>query len=184
VHHFSFSSSPSESKFIEFTTRIRESEFKQTIDAMAFGTMVQLSEIHGEFTLDNSMKKVAFVCGGIGITAAFSNISWAAETNSEVELILLYANHNQRAIAFKKEIEGLIGDRFKAVHILSKPEEGWKGLTGHINADFVRTQVPDWKDRIFFVSGPPAMVEAIKKVLLEGVGIPEDKIKTENFLGY
>jgi ferredoxin-NADP reductase len=184
VHHFSFSSSPTQRKYFEFTTRIRESEFKQTIDTLQLGSIVHVSEIHGEFILDKRMKKVAFLCGGIGITAAFSNISWAAETNAEIDIILLYANHNPGAIAFKSEIEGLTGDRFKAVHILSQPGEGWTGLKGHIDADFIHSQVPDWSERFFYISGPPAMVEAIKKVLTEDVGIPEDKIKTENFLGY
>jgi ferredoxin-NADP reductase len=184
VHHFSFSSTPSELDFIEFTTRIRESEFKQTIDALQLGSIVHVSEIHGEFTLDKRMEKVAFLCGGIGITATFSNISWAAETNAEIDIILLYANRNQRAIAFKNEIEELTGDRFKAIHILSQPEEGWTGFKGHIDAGFIHSQVPDWSERFFYISGPPAMVKTIKKVLTEGVGIPEDKIKTENFLGY
>jgi ferredoxin-NADP reductase len=184
VHHFSFSNTPTETDFIEFTTRIRESEFKQTIDAMPIGTVVIVSEIHGEFTLDNSMKKVAFLCGGIGITAAFSNILWAVETNADVDIVLLYANRSLDDVAFRKELDRLAGEGLRIVHILSKPEENWTGPKGHIDTGFIQAQVPDWKERSFFVSGPPAMVEAIKKVLIEGVGIPENKIKTENFLGY
>ncbi|MFV2040666.1 MAG: FAD-dependent oxidoreductase, partial [Candidatus Hydrothermarchaeales archaeon] len=109
VHHFSFSSSPTNHDFVEFTTRIRESEFKQTIDNLPVGTRVFLSEIHGEFTLNPSMKKVVFLCGGIGITAAFSNILWAAETKEDVDIILLYANRNQAAIAFRDELDALTG---------------------------------------------------------------------------
>lgn len=184
MHHFSFSSSPTESRFIEFTTRIRDSEFKQAIDNMPPGTIVQVTEVHGEFTLKSELKKVVFICGGIGITAAISNIQWAADTKSEVDIVLLYANHNQQSVAFQDELNKLHKEHLKVVHILSKPEVGWKGLSGHINTDLVQSKVPDWRERMFFISGPPKMVEDIKNVLINGVGVPEKKLKMENYLGY
>lgn len=184
VHHFSFSSSPTEKDFFEFTTRIRDSEFKQTLDKLPVGTEVQITEIHGEFTLLDDVKKAVFISGGIGITAALSNIAWAADTKAGIDIILLYANRNQSATAFREELDEMTGPGLKVVHILSEPEEGWKGPTGHIDADFIRSQAPDWSERIFYISGPPAMVEAVKKVLSEETGIDEERIKTENFLGY
>jgi ferredoxin-NADP reductase len=183
LHHFSFSSSPTESH-IEFTTRMRDSEYKNTMDSLAYGTICRINEIHGEFTIDENMMKVVFVCGGIGITAARSNIRWAADTESDVDIILLYANRNLAGAAFREELDELSSEHLKVVHILSKPEEGWTGPSGHINADLVRANVPDWRERHFFISGPPAMVEAIKTVLTEEVGVPKGRIKTENFLGY
>jgi len=184
VHHFSFSSTPTNPDFVEFTTRIRESEFKAAIDNLPIGTRVFISEIHGEFTLTDSIKKAVFIAGGIGITAALSNILWANATNAEIDIILIYANRNQESIAFKSELENLTGDRFKTVHILSQPENGWTGATGHIKSDFIVSQVPDLDERVFFVSGPPAMVETIKKILTDEIKIGDVKIKTENFLGY
>ena len=184
VHHFSFSSTPTNLDFIEFTTRIRESEFKQAIDEMHVGATVFLSEIHGEFTLTDSIKKAVFICGGIGITAAFSNILWAAATNMDIDLALLYANRNQETIAFKSELDALEEKRLRVSHILSHPDEGWNGATGHIDADFIKHQVPDLNERVFFISGPPAMVSFTEKILREDLKTPEEKIKTENFLGY
>jgi ferredoxin-NADP reductase len=184
MHHFSFSSSPSEAGHIEFTTRIRDSEFKQKMVNLPSGTKIQITEVHGEFTVKEDMRKVAFVCGGIGITAAISNIRWAAETKATLDIVLLYANRNLSGTAFREDLEKISNQKLRVVHILSKPDEGWKGTTGHIDAEFVKAQVPDWKERFFFVSGPPAMVEAIVKVLKDGVGVDGGMIKTENYLGY
>jgi ferredoxin-NADP reductase len=184
MHHFSFSSSPTESQFIEFTTRIRDSEFKRTINKIPLRTIVQITEVHGEFTITSDMRKVVFICGGIGITAAISNIKWAADTKSEVDIVLLYANHDQKSVAFQDALNELSIEHLRVVHILSKPEVGWKGLRGHINTDLVQSQVPDWQERMFFVSGPPKMVETIKKVLIHGVGVSKDQLKMENYLGY
>lgn len=183
LHHFSFSSSPTE-PHIEFTTRMRDSEYKNTMDTLPYGTIVRVNEVHGDFTVGEKMKKVAYVCGGIGITPARSTIRWAADTATDIDIVLLYANRNLASAAFRKELDELSGERLKVVHILSGPEEEWTGPTGHIDVDFVHDQVPDWSERIFFVSGPPAMVEAIRKVLEEDVGVSKDQLKVENFLGY
>jgi ferredoxin-NADP reductase len=183
IHHFSFSSSPTE-PHIEFTTRMRDSEFKRTIDSLRPGSTVHIREVLGDFTLDETMKKVVYLCGGIGITPARSTIRWAADTKSNVDIVLLYANRDQSSTAFRKELDTLSGKHLRVFHILSQPEKDWKGSTGHIDAEFVRTSVPDWRKRNYLVSGPPAMVAAMGKVLQDDVGITTAQIKMENFLGY
>ncbi|GAF87680.1 unnamed protein product, partial [marine sediment metagenome] len=106
MHHFSFSSSPSE-PFIEFTTRIRDSPFKKRLNQLEIGTTVEIASVSGQFTLTEEMKKVVFICGGIGITAARSNIKWIIDSHSHsiVDIILLYGNRNYNNIAFKDELE-------------------------------------------------------------------------------
>jgi ferredoxin-NADP reductase len=183
IHHFSFSSSPTDS-FIEFTTRVRESEFKQTMDRLPHGTKVQIREIHGDFILDEKRKMVLFLCGGIGITPAWSMIRWVAAKKADFDMVLIYANRNKVSTAFSDELKELSGPRLKVFHILSKPEDDWKGAVGHVDANFIGSSVPDWKDRFFYVSGPPAFNEAIKKVVLDDLKISKANLKLENFLGY
>ena len=183
MHHFSFSSSPTE-PFIEFTTRIRESPFKNKLNQLKIGTIVKIATVSGQFTTTEEMKKIAFVCGGIGITAARSNIKWALDSRSSVDIILLYGNRDSNNIAFKDELEQISEDNFKVFHILSDPEEGWDGSKGYINAGFISSSVLDLTNRIWFISGPPGMVKGIKTILTTVLNIPEGKIKTENYIGY
>src|SRR5512135_1890698 len=78
-HHFSFSSSPTEPN-VEFTTRMTGHEFKNRLAALAPGDVVHLAGPDGAFVLGPEMKKVCYVCGGIGITPARSTIRWALDT--------------------------------------------------------------------------------------------------------
>ena len=183
MHHFSFSSSPSELYF-EFTTRIRDSPFKKRLNQLKIGTIVKIASVSGQFTITEAMKKIVFVCGGIGITAARSNIKWLVDSHSDVDIILLYGNRDASNIAFKNELEQISGEKFKIFHILSNPEESWEGPKGFINAEFISSSVLDLTERIWFISGPPVMVKSIKDILTTVLSIPEGKVKTENYVGY
>jgi ferredoxin-NADP reductase len=183
MHHFSFSSSPTES-YVEFTTRIRDSEFKKRLDQLPIGISVKTNSVSGKFTLSNGYSKVVFVCGGIGITAARSNIRWAKDTQAQIDIILLYGNRNSETIAFNRELEELSEDYIKIFHILSEPQEDWKGPTGFINANFVLSSVPDYKERIWFLSGHPVMVKSITTILTEKIGVDLKNVKRENYVGY
>lgn len=183
MHHFSFSSSPTE-PFIEFTTRIRDSEFKKRLDQLSIGTIVKIDSVLGKFSLTDKNTKVVFICGGIGITAARSNIRWAIDTKAQIDIILLFGNRNTKTIAFKEELEEISRDNFKVFHILSEPEEDWKGPTGFIDAEFILSSVLDYKERDWFISGPPAMVKSIRTILIEEINIQFEKVRTENYIGY
>jgi ferredoxin-NADP reductase len=183
MHHFSFSSSPSE-PFIEFTTRIRDSPFKNRLNQLEIGTYVQITSVSGQFTITEKMDKIVFVCGGIGITAARSNIKSVFDSDSKIDILLLYGNRNVNNIAFKEDLEKISSENIKIFHILFDPEEDWEGPKGQINAEFISSSVPDLMERIWFISGPPAMVESIKDIIVSVLCVPEGKVKTENYVGY
>jgi glycine betaine catabolism B len=182
-HHFSFSSSPTEPD-IAFTTRMTGHEFKKAMDAMAVGTVVGIEAPFGEFVAEPEMTKVAFVCGGIGVTPARSTVRWALDTDSPLDIVLLYGNRDLASTAFAEELALVSSERIRAVLAMSAPGPEWTGLTGHIDAALVKQQVEDWPERHFFVSGPPAMVSALGAMLEGEVGVPADHLITEDFTGY
>jgi len=59
----------------------------------------------------------------------------------------------------------------------------WPGEKGIINTNMLNKYVPDYKERLFYLSGPHAMVTAYAK-LLSGVGIKNSQIKKDFFPGY
>jgi ferredoxin-NADP reductase len=182
-HHFSFSSSPTEPR-VEFTTRMTGHEFKNRLDALAVGDIVHLAGPDGAFVVRPGMRKVAYVCGGIGITPARSTVRWALDTGADVDVVVLYANRNLASIAFREEFEGITSDHVHVVSVLSQPEAAWRGRVGHIDADVVREAVPDWADRDFFVSGEAALVDALARVLTGDVGVSPARVISEHFPGY
>jgi ferredoxin-NADP reductase len=55
---------------------------------------------------------------------------------------------------------------------------------GRINADVVKQEIPDYQERKFYLCGPPQMVEAMRKLLVEELKVSKDLIVMENFQGY
>ncbi len=65
---------------MEFTTRMTGHEFKERLKRLRDGDHVHLAGPDGAFVIRPSMRKVAYVCGGIGITPARSTVRWAIDS--------------------------------------------------------------------------------------------------------
>jgi NAD(P)H-flavin reductase len=66
---------------------------------------------------------------------------------------------------------------------VTRPGPSWTGITGRISADMIKTHLPDYKDRVFYVSGPTKMVDSSFNLLKE-MNVLEAQIKKESFTGY
>ena len=71
----------------------------------------------------------------------------------------------------------------KIVFIVNEASSQWKGATGVINAEMIKKELPDYKDNLFYVCGPPPMVKAME-TLIESIGLPKTQLKLEYFTGY
>jgi ferredoxin-NADP reductase len=68
--------------------------------------------------------------------------------------------------------------------VLSEGNEGFISRVGRVDSQIIREEIPDYRERKFYLCGPPAMVEAMKAMLTDGLSVTEDSIVTENFQGY
>jgi ferredoxin-NADP reductase len=184
--HFSFSNSPTEKEYIEFTKKLTDSDYSKALDRLKRGDWAKLRMPLGSFTFEGEYKKIAFLSGGIGITPIRSICKYIVDKKLDADIVLLYGNRTIKDIVFKEDFEEMQKEypRFKAVHVISGPESEWRGRKGHINADVVKEEIPDYSERKFYISGPPLMVEAMKKILLNELNIITENIITENFTGY
>jgi len=71
---------------------------------------------------------------------------------------------------------------FKVVYTITQPTVQWNGLTGLINREMIQKIIPDYIERVFYICGPPGMVDAMV-VILKSLNIPEKQIKNEQFVG-
>lgn len=186
-HHFSFSSSPTEKGYIEFTKRITSSEFSQTLDKMKPGAWAHLQGPEGGFTLPRKYTQLAFLCGGIGITPMRSMLRYIVDKQLDYSVVLLYGNSIPEEIVFRQELD-TISAAHKGVrieHVMSGPNipADWKGMTGLINKDLIAKSIPDYTGRLFYVSGPPRMVLALEEQL-SNLNLPDGQIKKDSFTGY
>ena len=59
---------------------------------------------------------------------------------------------------------------------------GWRGPTGHLNADLLTSNLTDLEHATFFLCGPPGMMESGRKIL-NSLGVSEARIRQESFGG-
>jgi ferredoxin-NADP reductase len=53
---------------------------------------------------------------------------------------------------------------------------------GTIDKNFIMREIPDYSERIFYLSGPRSMIFAFKRQL-KALGVPHTNIKTDFFPG-
>ena len=116
-----------------------------------------------------------------------SMIKYLMDRQEKRDLVLLYANKAAEEIAYQDlfaKTQKQLG--IKTVFILSDKEHlpaNWKGRVGRIDEQMLREEVPDYKERTFYLSGPIAMVDSYKN-LLSSLGIKGNHIVTDYFPGY
>lgn len=183
--HFSFSSSPSEKDYIEFTKKLSESEFSDTLKKLTKNSWAQIDAPYGNFTFSGEYDKIALIAGGIGITPFRSICKFCTDKQLPTKITLIYGNQTAKDIAFKRELEEMSkrNTNLKMVLTVNEGNEKWKGLTGFINLEMIKKEITDYTERVFYLCGPPGMVKALKRTISE-LGISENKIRVEYFLGY
>ena len=182
---FSINNSPNQSNILSLATRLTGSDFKNALNGLPAGADVELGPIAGVFTLpEDQSRPLVLIAGGIGITPFMSMLSYIKEQNLPCQITLIYSNRNRQSAAFFNELQELtrLLPNFKLILTMTDDPD-WEGEKRKVDADFIREYFPDVNKNLYMVVGPPAMVEAVERALLEA-GVEKENIKIENFTGY
>lgn len=188
IRTFSIVSAPFEDR-LTFATRMRDSAFKRVLKSTALGTNVRIDGASGSLTLHkNSSKAGVFLAGGIGITPFHSILREAAHDKLPHHLYLFYSNRRPEDAAFLDELEGMqkLNPNVRFVPTMTEMEKSkqkWAGKTGFIDSKMLTGTLPSLQGPIYYIAGPPAMVAAMRQMLISA-GADEDDIRTEEFAGY
>ena len=98
-------------------------------------------------------------------------------------ITLIYGNADKTDIAFREDLENCSLPDFRLIHVLTDTSGVENAYQGFISADILSTEVPDIQNTQFMVSGPPVMVDVMKKIL-SSLQVEESRIRTDIFLGY
>jgi ferredoxin-NADP reductase len=182
VHPFSFSSSPTEAGFIEFTKKFTDSDYSKALKTLKIGDWAKIDAPFGQFTFTGEYPKICMVAGGIGITPLWSICKYCTDTQLNSSIILIYGCHSENEIAFHKElvVTQNKNPNLRVIFVLSQPDNDWKGHSGLIDSDLIKNEVSDYNERVFFACGPPGMMVAIKNVI-KSLGLPSTQLKLEAF---
>lgn len=186
---FSIASSPNNKAQLQIATRLRGSGFKKTLQELPLGTEVEIDGPFGSFVLpQNATRPFVLVAGGIGITPFMSMIRYVTEEKLPHTLTLLYSNRTPESTAFLDDLNELKTENknFRMIATITEPENTkapWPGKVGLITPDFLKENMGNLLEPVWYIAGPPRMVTAIKKALTD-VAVSEDDIHFEEFAGY
>jgi ferredoxin-NADP reductase len=187
--YFTIASSPTEKDIIMGVKFYdKPSSYKQSLISLKAGEIIVASQLSGDFILPkDTNKKLLFIAGGIGITPFRSIIKYLIDTNEKRDIVLFYSNKSFNDIAYK-EIFDLAAQKIgtKIIYCLSDQKSmppDWAGETGFISKEMIEKYVPDFMERMFYISGPRSMILTFKKVLKDA-GIRKNYIITDFFPGF
>jgi ferredoxin-NADP reductase/multidrug transporter EmrE-like cation transporter len=185
--YFTLASSPTEDHLrigVKFNNP--SSSFKRAL-LQSNGSLVAAQRA-GEFTLPkNPKEKLVFMAGGIGITPFRSILKYLIDNNEKRDIVLLFSNKKAEDVVYQnilREAEQKLN--IKVVYTITdivNPPSGWTGKIGRIDQNVIKTEVPDYQERKFYLSGPHIMVEAFKKSLIK-MGVQNKNIKEDYFPGF
>ncbi|MDE1919135.1 MAG: RnfABCDGE type electron transport complex subunit D [Patescibacteria group bacterium] len=185
--YFTIASSPTEDTVrlgVKFYAP--ESSYKRALWNMQLGDTVSASHLAGDFILPkDTAKKLVFIAGGIGVTPFRSMVQYLMDMKEKRSVVLLYANKTAAEIAYKGVFDTAgraIG--MKTVYALSNEPNPVPGIyAGMIDGALIKREIPDYKERTFYISGPHGMITAFQKVLRE-MGVSPLRIRTDYFPGF
>lgn len=170
--------SPVDAETVHVGLRVPDpsSSFKRELVRLEPGAVVRATGVAGDFVLpgDRSVP-LALVAGGIGVTPFLSHLAGGGR-----DVVLVYGLPDGGTVPFADRLSGC-----RVVIVAptcpSPLPEGWTWIESPVlTAAVVIDAVPDLASRHVYVSGPPAMVNAVRP----GLRRHARKIRTDYFSGY
>lgn len=181
--YFTLASAPTESDLrlgVKFYPNA--SSFKRKLFVMQPGEQIVASQLSGDFTLPRDpTKKLVFLAGGIGITPFRSMIQYLLDTGQKRPITLIYSVRMPQDAVYRELLARAQRELgIRVVHVFNEPQPGFAQT---IDAELLAREVPDFEERMFYISGPQGMVTSFKD-MLTGMGVARTRIRTDYFPGF
>lgn len=181
---YAISSSPSQRDYYDLTVK-RVSEGFVThylLDEVKVGLQVLSTGPMGTFYHNPLFhgKDLVFLAGGSGIAPAMSMLKDVFDRELPYQFHFIYASSYIDDVIFIEELRELDQqhENFTLTEVISRPPEGYGGLTGHLSGELIQRLVGDVNDKMFYVCGPTAFHDFCQAQLL-GLGVEPRFVRIE-----
>ncbi|HEX7617187.1 MAG TPA: FAD-binding oxidoreductase [Verrucomicrobiae bacterium] len=130
-------------------------------------------------------KHLICIAGGSGVTPFRGFVREATRRKLETKITVLYSVRTPGDIIFNGEFRQLEQEnpnfKFHVTCTRLKPEHTWNGRAGRVTPEWVKAHVMDSANTVFYACGPNPLVEFAEEVVLRGLGVPKEQMKTEKW---
>jgi glycine betaine catabolism B len=182
--YFTIASAPLQHE-VSFAVRHgeKQSSWKQVLASLAPGAILYATQRAGDFTLGTQDTKRIFIAGGIGVTPFVSMIRSAKQSGAQLNALLFYCNKTEADIAYDALLADAAAVGLTVVHVLQEPAQSDRAHeVGFITKDMLAKYEPNYVAATYYISGPPGLVGAYKK-LARGLGVARRRVITDYFPG-
>ncbi len=176
---FSFVNPPDGERLV-IALRLRNTPYKEALNAMDFGQEILVGRAIGFFDLHQDSRPAILVAGGIGIAPFLSLLNGPQRPIGPI--YLFYANQNLASAAYMAELQTRADITFIPI-ITRDSTNQWGGEHGHLTPEMIQRYVPEYNQGIYYLAGSPQMTQDVQDTLT-AIAIPLNQIKQEAFTGY
>jgi len=130
-------------------------------------------------------KHLVCIAGGSGVTPFRGFVREATRRGLPTRITVLYSVRTTNDIIFHAEFRELAQENRNFDFFVSctrlSAEDPWTGRRGRINADWVRQQIHDLANTVFYACGPNELVEFAEELVLHDLKVPKEQMKTEKW---
>jgi ferredoxin-NADP reductase/DMSO/TMAO reductase YedYZ heme-binding membrane subunit len=155
-------------------------------DAVREGDLLSVSAPAGRFVFAHERApRCVLIAGGVGITPMISTVRGLTDRCWPGQIYLLLSVRTRRDLAFSDEITYLQA-RFPNLHVqvtlTGDPDAAWHGERGQVSRAMIERFVSGLTCGPILVCGPDAMMTAMRRLLVDEIGIPDAEVLQEAFV--
>jgi ferredoxin-NADP reductase len=130
-------------------------------------------------------KHLLCLAGGSGVTPFRAFVREATRRELSTKITVLYSVRTTNDIIFEREFRELAAQNlnfnFYVTCTRLHPQDQWTGRRGRIDAAWVREQMHDLPNTVFYACGPNPLVEFAEDLVLRELGVAKEQMKTEKW---
>lgn len=163
---YSVASAPEGNRFELCLNRVQDGHLSPWLFELRPGDSIEMSGPLGYFVPKAPERDAVYVATGTGVAPFRSFLRWAPLVAGPADLTLLFGTRLAAGLLYRSEFEELAASRrgFRYLPTLTRPEEGWQGRTGRVQAHLDEA-LAGRTDLDVYVCGLKAMVDEVRAIL-------------------
>ena len=165
---YSTASAPNKNQFELCLNRVQDGYFSPYLFEITPGTKLDMKGPLGHFVLKTPPNDSIFVATGTGVAPFRAMLHAHLKSHPDREFTLVFGVRYEHSLLYRAEFErmALEHPNFRFLPTLSRPDENWKGLTGHVQQHVLET-LGGRTDMDVYICGLKAMVDDMRMKLKE-----------------